>query len=300
MISEADVARLLQVLFKLDISPTFFELTTFLAFLYFAEQKVDYAVIETGLGGRQDATNVIKPTLAVITSISLDHTEILGHTEELIAYEKAGIIKSGVPLVLGPRAEQEIILQIARIQNSELLPVIGCFHSYDEENSEIAKTALEYLGIKETINALRVRPPCRRETLLGGKVILDVAHNPDGLKQLFRTIDQKVRIVFGLSKTKDISGCLAIIKRHGSYFHLVEAPNGRGIPVGELQKIMLQQGFDATKIIINANISDTIAKAIANDEMVLVCGTFFIMPEARKALGIVEPCDDFDMNEKPG
>lgn len=299
MISESDVARLLERLFKLDVSPTFFELTTFLAFLYFAEQKVDFAVIETGLGGRLDATNVIVPELTVITSISLDHTEILGATEEQIAYEKAGIVKYGVPLVIGPHAGQEIIRQMARLQNSQVLPVVGSFDSYDEENSAIAKTALEYLGAREITQALKVRPPCRREELLGGKVILDVAHNPDGLNQLFKTIERKGRIVFGLSKTKDVTSCLEIIKEHGRHFHLVEAPNGRGLPVDELQKIMLKQGFDANQISIDGSIKQTITKVLALDETILVCGTFFIMSEARKALGIVEPCDDFDMNEKP-
>lgn len=297
MISENDVACLLKRIFDLKVDATFFEITTFLAFLYFAEQNVDYAVIETGLGGRQDSTNVIHPVLSVITSISLDHTEILGNTEEQVAYEKAGIIKYKVPLVIGPRANQEIILQIARIQHSELLPVIGRFASYDQENNEIAKTALEYLGITETEEALKARPPCRREVLLDGQVILDVAHNPDGLKELFRTLDSKLRVVFGLSKTKDIVGCLNILKEHGTHFHLVEAPNGRGIPVDELRAIMLEQGFDEDTIIIDGDIKTTIEKAVGTGDNVLVCGTFFIMGEARKALGIIEPCDDFDMNE---
>lgn len=298
MIGERDVARLLNKLFELKIDATFFELTTFLAFLYFAEQKVDFAVIETGLGGRQDATNVINPILSVITSISLDHTEILGNTEEQVAYEKAGIIKYHSPLVVGPRAHQDIILQIARIQNSELFPVIGRFASYDQENNEIAKTALEFLGITDTAEALKVRPPCRREVLLDGKVILDVAHNPDGLRELFRTLDKKMRIIFGLSKTKDITGCLAIMKEHGSHFHLVEASNGRGISVQELRSIMLDQGFDEGDISIDDTIAKTIERAISGRDPVLICGTFFIMSEARKALGIVEPSDDFDMNEK--
>jgi dihydrofolate synthase/folylpolyglutamate synthase len=297
MIDEGDVARLLQKLFKLPLEPTFFEMTTFLAFLYFAEQKVDYAVIETGLGGRQDATNVVSPVLSVITSISLDHTEILGNTEEQVAYEKAGIIKYGVPLVIGPRANQEIILQIARIQRSPVLQVTGQFASFDQENNEIAKRALAFLNVQQINEALKVKPPCRREIFLNGQVMLDVAHNPDGLKELFRTIDRKMRIVFGLSKTKDIPGCLAILKEHGSHFHIVEAPNGRGMPVDELYQQMLEQGFDSNIISRDGDIATTMRKAIESADPVLVCGSFFIMSEARKALGVVEPYDHFDMNE---
>ena len=84
-----------------NIQPSFFELTTGMAFAYFAEQKVDIAVVEVGLGGRLDCTNVITPILSIITNISLDHTSLLGNSEEAIAREKAGIIKSGVPVIIG-------------------------------------------------------------------------------------------------------------------------------------------------------------------------------------------------------
>lgn len=88
------------------LHPSFFELTTAMAFLYFAEQQVDVAVIEVGLGGRLDCTNIIRPILSVITNISLDHTQFLGHTLAAIAHEKAGIIKQGVPVVIGEDVEE--------------------------------------------------------------------------------------------------------------------------------------------------------------------------------------------------
>ena len=88
------------------LHPSFFELTTALAFLYFAEQKIDIAVVEVGLGGRLDCTNIITPLLSVITNISFDHTQFLGNTLAKIAHEKAGIIKAGVPVIIGESVEE--------------------------------------------------------------------------------------------------------------------------------------------------------------------------------------------------
>lgn len=299
MIDESSFVKHLERLFAIDIKATFFEYATFLAFLYFAEQKVDYAVIETGLGGRLDATNVIMPTLSVITSISYDHTEFLGTSLEQIAYEKAGIIKHYSPLVIGPKADFDIIKTFARVQESPLYQVTGIYKTYDEENSAIAKKGLQVLGLSEEVieKGIAVRPPCRVEKI--GNVILDVAHNTDGLTELFRVIgDQKLPIVFGLSKTKDIAGCLAIIKEHGSHFYPVEAPNGRGLPVDQLKDMMYRSGFKEEEISVLPSIEEAVRMARMSGEQILVCGTFFIMAPVRQALGIVEPRDPYDTNEK--
>ncbi|MBC7884809.1 MAG: bifunctional folylpolyglutamate synthase/dihydrofolate synthase [Saprospiraceae bacterium] len=106
-----------------EIKPSFFEMTVALAFSYFENQKVDYAVIETGLGGRLDSTNVIQPMVSVITNISYDHQNLLGNSLEEIALEKAGIIKAGVPVIIGERQEniQNIFLEKAKVQNSPIM-----------------------------------------------------------------------------------------------------------------------------------------------------------------------------------
>jgi dihydrofolate synthase/folylpolyglutamate synthase len=322
MISEDSVERLLSKIFLLiderKIPATFFEITTLLAFTYFSEEKVDWAVIETGLGGRLDATNIINPKISVITSISLEHTEHLGHTLEEIAYEKAGIIKSQVPVVLGPRVPKEIFKEIAKQKNSPCTLVSGHFETFEEENCAIAKSALEVIEIPSLAikKGLKTRLPCRFEEInvslqiqeksISRKVILDVAHNPDGLKELFRAIrkdfpNHKLRVVCGLSKTKDITACLEILMRHACYFHLVEATNGRACSAEDLKKILIE--FKVPKNIISvydrisAGVLDAIAKA-EEMEIVIICGTFFIMGEARAALGIIEAHDEFDMNER--
>lgn len=308
MILETSVEDILGRIFHLieieNIRATFFEITTLLAFEYFAEQKVDIAVLETGLGGRLDATNITNPLLSIITSISMDHTEILGDTIEAITKEKAGIIKSGVPVIIGPNVSKDIVAEFATALGCSLTQVKGCFSDYNAENSAIAEKALKTFGIPETIiaRAILQLPPCRMETIhkKDKTVIMDVAHNPDGLLRLFATIQatypqQKLRVVFGLSKSKDISGCLAIIQKYGAYLHIVTASNGRGL---EAETLKLGCSQSHSPVVTHPTIAEAIEIALQGDELIVVCGTFFIMSEVRKALNFNEICDPVDLNEK--
>lgn len=305
MISEEDAARLLTQIFDLvdknDIPATYFEITTLLAFVYFAEQKVDMAVIETGLGGRLDATNILTPRLSIITSISLDHTEILGNTLDAIAKEKAGIIKPNVPVVIGPRVPH-IVDVIAEERHSPIYRVDGEFEDYLSENNAVAAVAMSVLNIPTSTatKALLALPPCRLEFLPDRQVIMDVAHNPDGLQKLFAAIQnrypgRRIRCITGLSKDKDIDTCLRVIDAHVNHIHLVQATNGRGTPCLTLEQILWSLGRNTTTVkaepSIKAAVEHALAKAAAHDELVVICGSFFIMHEAREALGISEPND---------
>lgn len=314
MISQKDVEQRLTVLFALmekkGVPCTFFEMTTLLAFLYFAEKKVDFAVLETGLGGRLDATNIVTPVLSIITSISLEHTEILGTQIEEIAYEKGGIIKHGIPILIGPRSPIEPLKKIAEEQNSPFHKVEGNYANFEEENRAIARSALELLRCPASSIELGLQalPPCRFEVVsTNPPVILDVAHNPDGLEHLFSMVRQHypkgpLHIVFGLSKTKDISACAELLQQKASSTYLVEAPNGRGMPVASLKAELLQKGMSGKRIHIEPTIDASIRRAIhearADEGIVIVCGSFFIMSEARQALGISEEHDPMDMNER--
>lgn len=320
MISEDKVESLLSELFQITerefISATFFEITTFLAFLYFSLEKVDIAVIETGLGGRLDATNVITPILSVITSISLDHTEILGETIEKIAWEKGGIIKKGIPILIGPNVPFPIIQKMALENQSECLQVACSSSFFEKENRAIAKGALDFFSTPYSLSenvieaALEARQPCRFECkMLPGPltIILDVAHNPNGLQSLFIAIEeaypkQAVRIVVGLSKNKDLAGCLRILAEKGTHLHLVEAENGRGAPTALLNAYLLAMFIEPKNFSCYSTIADGIRTAkemaIKSNEILVVCGSFFIMSKARQFLGIVEPIDSMDLNEK--
>lgn len=312
MISESAIEELLPFLFTTAeqnaISATFFELTTFLAFLHFSREQVDIVVLETGLGGRLDATNIVTPILSIITSISLDHTQILGSTVEEIASEKGGIIKYEVPVVIGPRVPLAPIKRIADEMSSPLTTVTGTFDSFMEENQAIAREALRKLNICESSIAegLKARQPCRME-ILNDRVILDVGHNPDGLNHLFQAIqhrfgNRRIRLLFGLSKTKDIQACLQILCQNGHAFHLVEAANGRGISLAilheEIQRFIPHGTSVSCHQDIEAGVKESLRQAEENNELLVICGTFFIMSEARRALGIQEPVDSFDMNER--
>lgn len=327
MISEEDVGKLLSHLFQLTeelkIPATFFELTTLMAFDYFAKKNIDIAVIETGLGGRLDATNIVNSILTIITSISLEHTEVLGSTVEEIAKEKAGIIKPSIPLVIGPRVPREIIEKIAALNSSPVLAVKGFFEDFQKENAAIAELALNHLQIPAAAieTGLRAVPPCRLQTWPSNElsiqfpnlpmpraVILDVAHNPDGFLHLISSLKKNfsgcnIRYVVGLSKNKDISTCLRLLMSSASHFHLVEAQMERAAPKELLSAELVALGFPEAGISIEISISEAILHAIrtsgANqNEIVVVCGTFFIMAEARKTLGMQEEQDFSNLNER--
>lgn len=313
MISEEDVTRLLTKIFTLidqhEIPATFFEISTLLAFSYFAEKKVPVAVIETGLGGRLDATNIVTPKLSIITSISLEHTEILGNTLDAIAIEKAGIIKRNVPVVIGPRVPRNIIDSISSPLHSPMHYVDGVFDDYLEENNAVAAKALSILDFSDEIaeKALQAMPLCRLEYLSKKNVVLDVAHNPDGLYKLFSAIKSRfpnrfVRCIVGLSKNKDIEGCLKIINTNAQHIHLVTATNGRGAPYEILKDLLVALGRDPSTFSVDSSVQKgvyhALSQAESKEELILICGSFFIMHEARMALGISEPADLEDLNEK--
>lgn len=257
---------------KKGIKASFFTLLTALAFSYFRDQKVDYAVIETGLGGRLDATNVITPKLSVITSISYDHCEILGDTLEKIAFEKAGIIKKGVPVVIGPRAHYAPILAA---EKKLIVPETKGF--YDRENSEIARTALRELNVSEEaiLKGLSVRPSCRFEIVDPKPIIFDVAHNPDGFFRLAEAIEEfypekKFHLVLAMGKRRDPVECVKKIIHKTSRVSVIAGEHEKLFSAVSLQRILHSGG-------IKAALAPTLKKLVEGAEPLLFCGSFYIM-----------------------
>jgi dihydrofolate synthase / folylpolyglutamate synthase len=292
------------------IYPNFFEVMTIVAFIYFAEEKVDFAVIETGLGGRLDATNIVTPILSIITSISFDHTDILGETLEKIAFEKAGIIKKNVDVLIGPNADFKAIKKKAKKCGSLLLKPNVKSKTFDEQNSFLAKEALLHLKKKFFISekaiakGIKDRPECRFEVY--GKndkifknikpchaLILDVAHNPDGFKNLFQTIHcnfpyKKIRLVFGISKNKDIKRCIEIILLHTNCVHLIDSANERLISKNNLFKLFPKKSelFLSYELSLKKELKNAISLASKKDEILVISGSFFIMKTVKEALKI--------------
>jgi dihydrofolate synthase/folylpolyglutamate synthase len=162
-IPKASVARLTSKLKRYILAnhPTFFEATTALAFAHFAEEEVDIAVVEAGLGGRLDSTNVLRPLVSVITNVGLDHMEILGDTVEKIAFEKAGIIKRGTPCVTGvsDRAAFSVIKRVARKQNSRL--VAATEYALKVHSSGLDGSVIDFAGNGIELSDLRLSLPGR-------------------------------------------------------------------------------------------------------------------------------------------
>jgi dihydrofolate synthase / folylpolyglutamate synthase len=249
-----------------DDHPSFFEFMTAMAFLQFARRQVDVAVVEVGLGGRLDATNVVEPEVAVITSIGLDHCEMLGHELEQIAAEKAGIIKPGRPLVLGrvpPEAERVIRTMAAErgapvhSVRAEFGEAVDCYpHTnlegdYQRWNAATATLAARLLpaaaGATDAVIArglLHTNWPGRWQRLvLGGRrLILDASHNPEGaqvldanLTALAAETGRKPVIVTGVLGEYRARALLEVIARHAAEIHLVIPHQARALGFSELE-----------------------------------------------------------------
>ncbi len=285
---------------------TFFETATLLAFLYFQKKQVDVAVIETGIGGRWDATNISLPIISVITSIGYDHTDILGSSLESIALEKAGIIKKNTPVVIGPGVPYSVIKKVAAEKKAPLYQSAISSIDYDIENQGIARCTLDILSSQFSIpscalqEGLLTKPSCRFEHVIKEKkIIIDVAHNAHGFAKLLQMLDAtypqyKYRFIVGFSKGKDITECALLIQEKADYIHLVSSPHPRLASIQEIIK-----AFSLKPAIFQENsIEEAIHNALkikhSPEEIIIITGSFFIMSDARKALGIDEPKDPLE------
>jgi dihydrofolate synthase/folylpolyglutamate synthase len=292
MITEEDVvfylSRLLPLMEKSYPSASFFEITTCLALGYFKEKNIDIAVMEAGIGGLLDTTNIITPLVSVITSIGNDHKELLGPTLDDIARHKAGIIKPSIPVVLGPSAVFPVIYQIAKEHKSVIHLAQAAPGFYDWENQNIARKTLAVLSntlsLKCSEEALSLRPPCRFEQL--DDVIFDVAHNADGFSRLIEALatffpHRKWVCILGMSKEKDLEASLSRLSQHASHFYLVETKSERAVSQERMGALLLQHGYSAFTY---ATIEQAIELALSQEDLIVVCGSFYLMQEARSVL----------------
>lgn len=261
--------------------PSYFELLTLCAFLYFAEENVDVAVLEVGMGGRLDATNIVTPLVSVITSIDFDHKQYLGDTLEKIAFEKAGIIKPNIPVVIGPQAKPlSVFQQVAFQKKSPLRVVSGNYSHYEEENQAIARQVLEVLKITIDEEAIQKVPPLRFEWIRSD-LVLDVGHNPAALERTFDRIgNKKIRVLAAFSADKEIDPMLDLLQKRACAVHLSEAPHERALPASRFNP-----RFSCW---VDANLERAFETAyrLAQEQgqILLVCGTFFMMDTIRNIL----------------
>ena len=187
-----------------EISPSFFEMTVAMAFDWFARQKVDAAVIETGMGGRLDSTNIIRPVLSVITNISLDHTEFLGDQPASIAREKGGIIKEGVPLVIGRSSPEsdEVLYSMAREKKA---PVVAADRQYEARFSTLNSDGIMQVRIGRPGGPLRRTVPCELTGAYQQENIITALVALEQLQKLQWEISE-ARILVGFSNVVGSTG----------------------------------------------------------------------------------------------
>ncbi|NGX46006.1 MAG: Folylpolyglutamate synthase [Chlamydiae bacterium] len=266
----------------------FFEVITFMAFEYFRDDTVEIAVVETGIGGAFDVTNILHPKLSVITSISLEHTDILGDTLEAIARDKAQIIKPGVPAVIGPAAALDPIASRGRAVGSALTFVEPVEGPFDSENQAIARGAMGILDLPlECIEiGCQKRAACRFEER--GNAILDVAHNPASFHRLGEALayyypGQKFPFVIGICGDKDAEGCLRAIAPVVEKIIAVPTHSTRSLAPEKLAAIAVGLGFQV-------EIAKSIKGVKTTTNKTVICGSFYLMEEAIMVLNLNQAC----------
>ena len=277
-----------------EITLTYFEFATLAALFLFSEKKVDVAILEVGLGGRLDAMNIVDPDLAIITSISLDHQDWLGHTRDEIAREKAGIMRAGVACIVADRDPPESINRYASALGAPVYIIGRDFDSLDEidtvlprDSFDAAQQAAKMLGWDVSTSreiGVTTRLTGRR-TLLKDKceVLLDVAHNPAAaislVEHLLAHWDGKdIHAVIGMYKDKDIESISEILLPLLKTCHLTSLVEPRGEDADQLLRRLSVK--PAGKVETYANIKDALdgarEEAIAAD-LILVCGSFSVV-----------------------
>lgn len=319
-----------------ELEPSFFEITVAMAFEYFKQQKVDVAVIEVGLGGRLDSTNIITPELSIITNIGWDHMNLLGDSLEEIAFEKAGIIKQAIPVVVGetlpetkPVFEEKASMMEAPLhfaynefsvtgkktvdhqlvvdvrdrktktdfnytldlpggyQTKNILTVLSSVRQLQEQGWKISEEDIQTaLASSKKINGLHGRWEVIHEH---PTVVMDVGHNEDGVKQIVAQLNEssynKLHIVIGMVKDKEIEKVLALLPKDAQYY-FTKAHIPRALPEADLHAKALAFDLNGeTFDDVNAAIASALQRA-TNDDLILVCGSVFLVGEVDvKAIG---------------
>ncbi|MEO5946887.1 MAG: folylpolyglutamate synthase/dihydrofolate synthase family protein [Chitinophagaceae bacterium] len=311
------------------LEPSFFEITVAMAFDFFAQEKVDIAIIETGMGGRLDSTNIITPVVSVITNIGFDHMQFLGDTLEKIAFEKAGIIKSGVPVVVGEflpetkpvfekiGAEKKAPLSFA----SQKRMIADFYWEKNELICEVSETIqtdhkkyhLELTGIYQNKNLLTVLESCfqlqrkgwkisendifnglrytKKITGLHGRwdmiqisptVILDVAHNTDGIQQLINQIEltehKNLHLIIGMVKDKEVDKILELLPPYAIYY-FTKSQIPRAINENELKKSGTLHGLRGNSFPdVNTALQSALSQS-HQDDLIIISGSIFLIGE---------------------
>jgi dihydrofolate synthase / folylpolyglutamate synthase len=292
----AGIIRLRERVAGWDPHPTFFELTLALALEWFAQRDNPWVVLETGLGGRLDATNAVMPAVTVITPIGWDHMDMLGGTLGKIAAEKAGIIKTGVPVITMRQTDEvmDVIARTAEERGAALTIVEEPWHEetglagqHQRWNAAMAVTALRAAGFELDEAAIarglrEVQWPARFQKV--GGYIIDGAHNIDAARVLAQTWreqfgEQKAEIIFGAVAGKDTAAVLRELAPTAAYWHFTGFESPRALGVGTLREIWNGLGCESRPVTTHARIADAL-QSMRPDARVLIAGSLYLAGEA--------------------
>jgi dihydrofolate synthase/folylpolyglutamate synthase len=296
---------------------TWFEIVTTLAFLFFARSHIDVAVLEVGLGGRFDATNVVTPLVSAITSLSMDHMNLLGNTIEQIAFEKAGIIKRRVPVVSAPQVPEalDVIRRVAKVRGAKLilvpppqppapfrgsldiqgrewsLPLLG---AHQLINASVAVTALQAAnerGLMISDEAIRqglesVKWPGRLEVLNPGPLlVVDGAHNGDSAQRLAAALQEVFHLdqwtlIIGISADKDVAAILDGLLPIAERVIVTRASNSRAANVETIGAQIADRGYELAR---TTSVAEALEIALRDRSPIIVTGSLFTVADAREA-----------------
>jgi len=308
MISKKKVVRFVEKNKDLlqEVNPSFFEWTVGLAFHYFAKQKTDICIIETGLGGRLDSTNIISPDVSVITNISLEHVNLLGDTIEEIALEKAGIIKESTPVVFGETQSETsgLFTKIAKEKGSKFYfadksiaknyktDLKGKYQTKNVKTAVQTIIALSEIGWEITEKELKkgLKKVVKNTNILGRwqvlsknpKIIVDVAHNSNGIKQVLEELQLEVfenlHFVIGIAQDKDSTSVLEILPKNATYY-FCNSDNPRLMKSKELQSQAAKFNLKGKAFKTVEEALDSAKNNVDESDLIMVTGSNFIVAE---------------------
>lgn len=295
-----------------NVPLTYFEYGTLASFVVFADADLDVWLLEVGMGGRLDATNVIDPTAVLITNVALDHCNWLGDDVEMIAAEKAGVMRPGIPVVFGAGDVPDAIVARAeaigarlllrgRDYSSDDLPQPGLSGEFQKDNAAAVIALLDAAGLSRAtrtdlvatvLPAVRLAGRGQRAERDGVEWVLDVAHNPAAAETLARTLradpaDGRTVAVIAALDDKDVEGIVAPLDSHVDRWIAVAADSGRAVPAGELARRIANACNRPCLIAdsLDGALDEALRDAREGDRL-LITGSFYIVGPALQRLGL--------------
>ncbi len=303
-ISKDAFAALVERVRPFVTTESFFEVMTVLGFLYFADNNVDFSVVEVGLGGRLDSTNVVESTMSIITNISLEHTQRLGKTEKDIAQEKAGIIKENSICVTAASGDALMVIrEICREKNTELVCAkptdaydLSLKGEMQKENAGVVVAVIEALKKRDIVVAkIQITEGLRTTTWHGRlefiekNVLVDVAHNPGGMGQLAREVKamkqsyEKIIVVIGILADKEWKLMLDQIVPVAGIIIATKPNSHRALEPAQIQRYLEKEYGMDVEVIASVPAALERAKRIAGKhDLIVVTGSFYTVGEIYK------------------